>query len=146
VEIILDADVIIRRERGAFDLATWAASRPHDRFAVAAITVAELCHGVERGTEPHKSERRKYLDAIVAALPIIPYTEQTAYGHTREWADFLSNEKDVRDCELYLRGSDAGNPAKQPSQFRSSVRDAAKSTLIMLLLKLRWGKTEPSLR
>lgn len=93
MEIILDADVIIRGERGAFDLATWAASRPYDRFAVAAITVAQLWHGVERGTEPHKSKRPKYLDAIVAALSIIPYTEQTAYGHTRVWADLQSEGK-----------------------------------------------------
>jgi tRNA(fMet)-specific endonuclease VapC len=100
VEIILDADVIIRGERGAFDLATWAASRPHDRFAVAAITVAELWHGVERGTEPHKSKRRKYLDAIVAALPIIPYTEQTAYGHTRVWADLQSEGKVIGAYDL----------------------------------------------
>lgn len=57
--IILDADVIIRGERGTFDLAAWAASRPNDLFEVAAITVAELWHGVERAVEPHKSKRRK---------------------------------------------------------------------------------------
>jgi len=38
-------------ERGVFDLAAWAASRPNDLFEVAAITVAELWHGVERAAE-----------------------------------------------------------------------------------------------
>jgi hypothetical protein len=42
--IILDADVIIRGEKGTFDLKNWVASRPNDRFEVAAITVAELWH------------------------------------------------------------------------------------------------------
>ena len=46
--IILDADVIIRGEKGAFDLTAWLAARPDDEFEVAAITVAELWHGVER--------------------------------------------------------------------------------------------------
>jgi len=46
--IILDADVIIRGEKGTFDLKTWLASRPTDEFEVAAVTVAELWHGVER--------------------------------------------------------------------------------------------------
>jgi len=100
--IILDADVIIRGERGVLDLAAWAASRPNDRFEVAAITVAELWHGVERAVEPHKSKRRKYLETIVAALPIIPYTEQTAYEHARLWADLQSAGKMIGAYDLIV--------------------------------------------
>jgi len=100
--IILDADVIIRGERGAFDLAAWAASRPDDRFEVAAITVAELWHGAERAVEPHKSKRRKYLETIVAVLPVIPYTEQTAYEHARLWADLQSAGKMIGAYDLIV--------------------------------------------
>lgn len=100
--IILDADVIIRGERGVLDLAAWAASRPNDRFEVAAITVAELWHGVERAVEPHKSKRRKYLETIVAALPIIPYTEQTAYEHARLWEDLQSAGKMIGAYDLIV--------------------------------------------
>ena len=46
--IILDADVIIRGEKGLFDFKGWVASRLEDQFEVAAVTVAELWHGVER--------------------------------------------------------------------------------------------------
>jgi tRNA(fMet)-specific endonuclease VapC len=88
--IMLDADVIIGGEKATFNLAAWAASRPNDRFEVAAITVAELWHGVERAHEPHRSKRRKYLETLVAALPVIPYTEQTAYEHARIWANLQS--------------------------------------------------------
>jgi tRNA(fMet)-specific endonuclease VapC len=100
--IILDADVIIGGERRDFDLAAWVASRPKDRFEVAAITVAELWHGVERATEPHKSRRRRYLEAIVAALPVIPYTEQTAYQHARLWADLQSAGKMIGAYDLIV--------------------------------------------
>jgi len=100
--IILDADVIICGERGVFDLAAWAASRPNERFEVAAITVAELWHGVEREVEPHKSKRRKYLETIVAALPVIPYTEQTAYEHARIWADLQSIGKMIGAYDLIV--------------------------------------------
>lgn len=48
MSIILDADVIIRGERGTFDLTQWFAAHPQDKFEIAAITVAELWHGVER--------------------------------------------------------------------------------------------------
>ena len=59
--IVLDADVIIGREKGTFDFERWLASRPNDQFEIAAITVAELWHGVERAVEPQRSRRRKYL-------------------------------------------------------------------------------------
>jgi tRNA(fMet)-specific endonuclease VapC len=91
--IILDADVIIRGEKGTFDLKAWAASRPGDQFEIAAITVTELWHGVERATGAHKIKRQRYLQAILTSLPIIPYTEQTAYEHARILAELESAGK-----------------------------------------------------
>jgi tRNA(fMet)-specific endonuclease VapC len=84
--IILDADVIIRGERGTFDLGRWAASLAGQELEIAAITVAELWHGVERATGVHRSKRQQYLQTILQLLPIIPYTEQTALEHARLWA------------------------------------------------------------
>ena len=85
--IVLDADVLIRGEKGSFDLKNWMSSRPDDQFEVAAITVAELWHGVERARPPHKARRQQYLEAVLTPLPIIPYTEQTARQHARIWAE-----------------------------------------------------------
>jgi tRNA(fMet)-specific endonuclease VapC len=84
--IIIDADVIIRGEKGTFDLRGWVSSQPQEEFALAAVTVAELWHGVERATAAHKSRREAYLRAIVGLMPVLPYTEQTAYEHARIWA------------------------------------------------------------
>jgi len=84
--IILDADVVIGGERGELDLAAWIATHPDDDFAIAAITVAELWHGVERASLPHRLHRERYFRAVVDALPILPYTEQVAYQHARLWA------------------------------------------------------------
>jgi tRNA(fMet)-specific endonuclease VapC len=84
--IVLDADVVISGERGSFDLPAWLLSHPDDQFEIAAITVAELWHGVERASATHRLRRQEYLRAIVDALPVISYTEQTAYHHARIWA------------------------------------------------------------
>ena len=100
--IILDADVIIRGERGTFDLARWVASRPKDRFEIAAITVAELWHGVERAGGSHRPRREHYLRAVLQALPIIPYTEQTAYEHARIWAALGSSGKMIGFYDLIV--------------------------------------------
>jgi len=85
--IIIDGDVIIGGEKGTFDLRRWLASRADDEFEIAAITVAELWHGVERASGSHRLRRQQYLERIIAALSIIPYTQQTAYQHARLWAE-----------------------------------------------------------
>ena len=100
--IILDADVIIRGEKGTFDLQRWVSSRPNDRFEVAAITVAELWHGVERATAKHRTARERYLRTILDSLPILPYTEQTAYEHARIWSALEASGKMIGFYDLLV--------------------------------------------
>ena len=102
MEIILDADVIISGEKNIFDLPAWLASRPEDRFEVAAITIAELWHGVERASATHRARRQKYLEALVAVLPIIAYTEETAYYHARIWSDLETSGKMIGAYDLIV--------------------------------------------
>ncbi len=110
--IILDADVLIRGEKGTFDLKGWLATYPNDRLEVAAITVAELWHGVERSTAPRRAKREQYLQAILAPLPIVPYTEQTAREHARIWAELEAAGKMIGYYDIIVaataleRGSD----------------------------------------
>ena len=110
--IILDADVIIRGEKGTFDLQHWLASRPSDEFEVAAITVAELWHGVERAAGAHRAKRQQYLQTILASLPVLPYTELTAYEHARIWAELESSGQMIGFYDVIVaataleRGSD----------------------------------------
>ncbi|MGC2369391.1 MAG: PIN domain-containing protein [Candidatus Sulfotelmatobacter sp.] len=100
--ILLDVDVVIRGEKGVFDLRSWVASRPDDQFEIAAITVAELWHGVERAVVPQRSKRRLYLETIAGALPIVPYTEQTAYEHARIWVELQSAGKMIGAYDLIV--------------------------------------------
>ena len=100
--IILDADVVIRAEKGVFDLRSWIASHPDEEFEIAVITVAELWHGVERATGSRRSKRQQYLRTILALVPVIPYTEQTAYEHARIWAELASSGKVIGYYDLIL--------------------------------------------
>ncbi len=100
--IILDADVVIRGEKGTFNLRRWVAARPAEQFEIAAITVAELWHGVERATRVHRASRERYLLAILEALPIIPYTETTAFEHARLWAALESSGKMIGFYDLIV--------------------------------------------
>jgi tRNA(fMet)-specific endonuclease VapC len=93
VAIILDADVIIRGERGAFGLKQWLASQPTEQFQIAAITIAELWHGVERSTGAYRRERENFIRRFLELVRILPYTEVTAIEHARVWAELESSGK-----------------------------------------------------
>lgn len=87
MEIVIDADVIIAAEKGRFNLRDWLYTRAEDRPTVAAITVAEILHGVWRATPRHRDERRRFVEASLNWFSILPYNESTARVHARIWAD-----------------------------------------------------------
>jgi|SRR5271154_725465 tRNA(fMet)-specific endonuclease VapC len=100
--IILDADVIIRGERSSFDLLGWLTAQTGQEFEIAAITVAELWHGIERATASHRPKRERYLGTIVEKLQQIPYTETTALVHARIWAGLESSGNMIGAHDLIL--------------------------------------------
>lgn len=100
--IILDADVIIRGEKGTFDLKGWLAANTQEQFELAAITIAELWHGVERGVGAIRARRERYLQSIVSPMTIIAYTDETAYEHARIWAQLESSGKMIGEYDLIV--------------------------------------------
>lgn len=100
--IILDADVIIQGEKGSFGLRAWLESQTTENFEIAAITVAELGHGVERASSKQRAARTTYLRALLNVLPVIAYTEETAYHHARIWAELESSGKMIGPYDLIV--------------------------------------------
>jgi predicted nucleic acid-binding protein len=100
--IILDADVLIAGERGVFDLQRWLSARQDMQFELAAITVAELFHGLERASDPHRVKRRAYIDTVLAAFRVVPYTVVTAQIHARLWADLESRGNMIGSHDLIV--------------------------------------------
>lgn len=100
--IILDTDVIIRGERGTFDLSRWLASEGDEEFQIAAITIAELWHGVERASSAYRVERQDYIRKILSLVNILPYTDATALEHARTWAELESSGKMIGFYDLIV--------------------------------------------
>jgi predicted nucleic acid-binding protein len=100
--MILDADVLIADERGVFDLHSWLVVQPRARFELAAITVAELWHGLERASGAHRVRRRSYVEGVLASFPVIPYTGLTAQIHAHVWADLESRGKMISYHDLIV--------------------------------------------
>jgi tRNA(fMet)-specific endonuclease VapC len=100
--IVIDADVIIRGEKGTFDIAAWLASRPQETYFVAAVTIAELWHGIERATGKHRLTREAYLQNLVSRLGTLPYVQSTALIHARLWAQLESAGNIIDDYDMIV--------------------------------------------
>jgi tRNA(fMet)-specific endonuclease VapC len=72
--------VLIGVERDGFDLD--ALIDDADEPAIAAITIAELGVGVEIASGKRKSARRRFLDEVIATLPIVGYDIDVARAHS----------------------------------------------------------------
>jgi predicted nucleic acid-binding protein len=96
------AQIVPSSEKDIFNLRGWLESRAEDRFQVAAITIAELWHGVERASGPHRAGRKKYHEAVGAVLPVIAYTEERAYFHARIWSSLDVSRKIIRAYDLIV--------------------------------------------
>lgn len=100
--VILDADVIIAGERGTLDLQNWLTSHSDEEFEIAAVTVAELWHGVERAMGRRRTAREQFLRVMLRSMPIIPYTEHTAFEHARLWAALESSGTMIGHYDLIV--------------------------------------------
>jgi tRNA(fMet)-specific endonuclease VapC len=133
--IILDADVIIRGEKGDFDLPGWLTKHATEEFEIAAITVAELWHGVERAAGERRLLRERYLNAILAPLPVVPYTEEVAREHARVWAELETAGKMSGYYDLIV----AATARHRSSQLATFNRKHFENVVGLVLVDMAGG-------
>jgi tRNA(fMet)-specific endonuclease VapC len=77
--VILDTTVLIAAERASS--AIDRAVGDDDDVAIAAITAAELLVGVELADRRRKARRRRFVDSLLARIPVEPYDLEIAKIH-----------------------------------------------------------------
>ena len=78
--LVLDTCILIHAERhGALDFSPWAS---HGDAFISAITVSELLVGVHRAdSDARRARRSAFVAAILAQLPALDFTTETARVH-----------------------------------------------------------------
>lgn len=84
---LIDSSVLITIERASGDPAEIIAQHTGEPAAIAAITAAELLHGVHRADGARRQKRSDFVENILATLPIISYDLDVAREHARIWAE-----------------------------------------------------------
>jgi tRNA(fMet)-specific endonuclease VapC len=77
--LVLDSSVLIAAEREKWPvsqlLSSLETSHAETQFLVSSITVMELDHGWHRANTPEAAlKRRRYLDEVLAVIPVEPFT------------------------------------------------------------------------
>ena len=94
--MILDSSILIADERGRFALQEFFAAHGSDTFCLAAISVSELWHGVERAMPPaRKVTREGRLRQWLTSLPVLSFDAEVAKRHAALWADL-----EMRGCVI----------------------------------------------
>ena len=68
---------------------------PDEEVGIAAITAAELLHGVHRAAPEHRARREAFVEAVLAAFPPLPFGPLAARAHARIWAELTAAGHDV---------------------------------------------------
>jgi len=100
--ILIDADVLIEAERRTFDIDAWIARQHPNVFKLAAITVSELQHGVERGSGSHRIKRERFFQCIFPVFEKLPFTFETAMVHAKLWATLELSGQMIGPHDLIL--------------------------------------------
>ncbi len=79
--LLLDTTFLVDAERAGDSLDVLIAD--DDDVAVAAITIAELRVGVELATSANRRGREQFVEAVIAAIPVVDYDLNVAAVHAK---------------------------------------------------------------
>jgi len=85
--LILDTSVLIAAEKGRLDIQQLFAAHEGEPFYIAAITAAELLHGVARAQpSARRRQRSLYVEGVLSQLEPIEFDLSVARRHAEAWA------------------------------------------------------------
>jgi len=103
VGVVLDTSVFIAAERGAVRLEALLESLGEETVAVAAITASELLHGCHRaGDAGVRARRSAFVDALLDALPVLPFGLPEARRHAELWAELARTGSAIGPHDLLI--------------------------------------------
>ena len=100
---LIDSSVLIAAERGKLGLDELLVDHAEEVIAIAAITAAELLHGVHRAVKPSQRARREaFVENLLVVLPIVSFDIVAARVHASLWAQMASQGINIGAHDLLI--------------------------------------------
>ena len=85
---------------------------------------------VERAVRAHRTVRERYLTELLKLVPVLSYTEQTAYQRARIWADLESRGKRTGYYDLIVAATAIERGSKVVTFNKKHFTDVTGLTVI----------------
>ncbi len=100
---LVDSSVFIGLERSGRAPSTFAALSPTEPMAIASVTASELLTGIYRAnTVDRRTRRENFVEAVLAAIPVLPFDLHVARVHARLWAQLAAVGQLIGDYDLII--------------------------------------------
>jgi predicted nucleic acid-binding protein len=101
--VLIDTSVIIAAERHGMEPADLTAAVAEEDTLIASITASELLVGLHRADSGARHLRRQiFVEALLAALPVIPFDLGVARVHARLWAHLAGSGQMIGAHDLMI--------------------------------------------
>ena len=101
--VVLDTSVLVAAERGVVRFEALLESLGEETVAIAAITASELLHGCHRaGDAGVRARRSAFVDALLDALPVLPFGLPEARRHAELWAELARTGTAIGPHDLLI--------------------------------------------
>ena len=101
--LILDTSILIAAEKQRLDLSRLYTDHGDELFFIAAITAAELLHGVERAQPTaRKKERSRFVEAVLAEIEAIDFDVSVARRHAVLWTALEKSGQVIGPYDLLI--------------------------------------------
>ncbi len=101
--VLIDSSVFIAAERRGVGPQDLLLLVPDEPVALAAISASELLFGVERANTVERRRRReRFVEALLAAIPIFPFGLAEARIHARVWAPLVASGQMIGAHDLVI--------------------------------------------
>jgi len=94
---LIDSSILIAYERAQKSPGALLLRLGDHPVAIAAITASEILHGVHRAdSRERRAVRNKFVETLLAAVPVLPYTLDVARVHAELWADLEARGEPIK--------------------------------------------------
>jgi tRNA(fMet)-specific endonuclease VapC len=101
--LVLDTSVLVAAERRAIRFEALLESLGEEPVALAAITASELLHGCHRAGDPGiRARRAAFVEALLGALPVLPFGLPEARRHAELWAELARTGSAIGPHDLLI--------------------------------------------
>lgn len=104
--VVLDTSILVAAERRALRFEALLESLGDEPVAISAVTASELLHGCHRASDAGiRARRSAFVEALLDALPILPFGLAEARLHAQIWAELARRGAMIGPHDLLIAAS-----------------------------------------